>query len=73
MAHHLARHDCRHALDEARLPSEPAVGAKAEEANPTTPVPSHTLLKGRTVVHIEHNGALYQLRRTRLGKLILTK
>lgn len=36
-------------------------------------VPSAALLQGHSVVHIEHNGALYQLRSTRLGKLILTK
>jgi hemin uptake protein HemP len=36
-------------------------------------VPSAALLQGRSMVHIEHNGALYQLRSTRLGKLILTK
>ena len=37
------------------------------------PVASSSLLRGRSVVRIEHNGALYQLRSTRLGKLILTK
>jgi hemin uptake protein HemP len=36
-------------------------------------LPSTTLLRGRSVVQIEHNGALYQLRNTRQGKLILTK
>ena len=34
---------------------------------------SEQLLHGQPVLHIEHNGALYQLRATRLGKLILTK
>lgn len=34
---------------------------------------SSSLLRGRSMVQIEHNGALYQLRSTRLGKLILTK
>ncbi len=42
-------------------------------ASAPPPVPSTTLLQGRSVVQIEHNGALYQLRNTRLGKLILTK
>ena len=37
------------------------------------PVPSQSLLRGQNVISIEHNGALYQLRNTRLGKLILTK
>ncbi|ALK31424.1 MULTISPECIES: hemin uptake protein HemP [Burkholderia] len=36
-------------------------------------VASDTLLQGRTHVSIMHNGETYQLRATRLGKLILTK
>ncbi|MFC0399024.1 hemin uptake protein HemP [Paraburkholderia rhizosphaerae] len=34
---------------------------------------SDTLLQGRSHVSISHNGETYQLRATRLGKLILTK
>lgn len=34
---------------------------------------SDTLLQGRSHVNIVHNGETYQLRATRLGKLILTK
>ncbi|TKC77991.1 hemin uptake protein HemP [Trinickia terrae] len=34
---------------------------------------SETLLQGRTHIGITHNGETYQLRATRLGKLILTK
>lgn len=34
---------------------------------------SERLMGGRKVIHIEHNGATYQLRATKLGKLILTK
>jgi hemin uptake protein HemP len=34
---------------------------------------SDTLLQGRSHVSIMHNGETYQLRATRLGKLILTK
>ncbi|WP_338926725.1 hemin uptake protein HemP [Mycetohabitans endofungorum] len=34
---------------------------------------SDDLLQGRTHVSILHNGETYQLRATRLGKLILTK
>lgn len=49
------------------LRSEPRSDAPAPQ------VTSAALLQGRSVVHIEHNGALYQLRSTRLGKLILTK
>lgn len=53
----------------------PAPVRSAESApSPTAaPVSSTMLLQGRSVVQIEHNGALYQLRSTRLGKLILTK
>lgn len=52
--------------------------AVADERSPAPvetlpPVASSSLLRGRSVVRIEHNGALYQLRSTRLGKLILTK
>lgn len=53
-----------------RLPSVSCVTGTAE---PAPSVHSAALLQGRSVVHIEHNGALYQLRSTRLGKLILTK
>ena len=34
---------------------------------------SDTLLQGHTYISILHNGETYQLRATRLGKLILTK
>ena len=34
---------------------------------------SHSLLRGHKAVTIQHNGALYRLQATRLGKLILTK
>lgn len=36
-------------------------------------VSSEALLQGRSHVSITHNGETYQLRATRLGKLILTK
>ena len=36
-------------------------------------VSSDALLQGRSHVNIVHNGETYQLRATRLGKLILTK
>lgn len=35
-------------------------------------IPSEALLQGRAEVLIRHEGRLYRLRRTRLGKLILT-
>ena len=37
------------------------------------PVPSHRLLQGRRAIEISHNGEVYRLQATKLGKLILTK
>lgn len=37
------------------------------------PVRSTDLLKGQKSVVIEHNGSIYRLQATKLGKLILTK
>ena len=37
------------------------------------PLDSETLLQGRRLVEISHNGEVYRLQATRLGKLILTK
>lgn len=51
----------------------PVVTCATAATDPAPQVHSAALLQGRNVVHIEHNGALYQLRSTRLGKLILTK
>ncbi|HSV69920.1 MAG TPA: hemin uptake protein HemP [Methylibium sp.] len=62
-----------------RGPTATAVRADVAQRTPADmplppgAVPSAALLQGRTAVHIEHNGALYLLRATRLGKLILTK
>lgn len=57
--------------------AHPPLAARHTEPRPALPsvpsVASAALLQGHNVVHIEHNGALYQLRSTRLGKLILTK
>jgi hemin uptake protein HemP len=56
----------------ARLPTGAAGSALSTvEAEPA--VASSALLRGRKSIHIEHNGALYQLRATKFGKLILTK
>jgi hemin uptake protein HemP len=37
------------------------------------PLPSESLLRGHKIVEIVHNGNLYKLQATKLGKLILTK
>lgn len=53
-------------------PAGIAKPAAAQEVSQRV-VSSETLLQGRTHVSIAHNGETYQLRATRLGKLILTK
>lgn len=57
--------------EEAALPRESA--SRESFAGPDPVISSAQLLQGRKTVQIEHNGALYLLRTTRLGKLILTK
>ncbi|WP_326972700.1 hemin uptake protein HemP [Burkholderia oklahomensis] len=49
--------------------AKPAAAANAGQRV----VNSDTLLQGQSHVSIAHNGETYQLRATRLGKLILTK
>ncbi|RQS59891.1 hemin uptake protein HemP [Burkholderia sp. Bp8963] len=51
----------------------PAKPAGAGRDAGTRVVSSDSLLQGRSHVSIAHNGETYQLRATRLGKLILTK
>ncbi|MBT0959821.1 hemin uptake protein HemP [Denitromonas iodatirespirans] len=60
------------------LPRQPAPSAVTTEplrtddrASPA--IASESLLKGRSVVTIEHKGISYRLQETRAGKLILTK
>lgn len=36
-------------------------------------IDSRTLLQGQRTIAIQHNGTVYRLQATRLGKLILTK
>jgi len=50
-------------------PAQPAAAPAAGERV----LRSDALLQGRSHVSIAHNGETYQLRATRLGKLILTK
>ena len=40
---------------------------------PCRQLPSTVLLQGSKTVEINHNGAIYRLQSTKLGKLILTK
>ena len=57
-------------------PQEPSASA-ALEVHGSTPaldaLDSQDLLQGRKTVTIAHNGNVYRLQATRLGKLILTK
>ncbi len=46
-------------------PARPAAGPRS--------VDSETLLKGDTILLIQHQGETYRLQTTRQGKLILTK
>ena len=61
-------------LPPAQAPATPsqAPAANADAARPA-PLPSEALLRGRRLVEISHNGEVYRLQSTRLGKLILTK
>jgi len=58
-------------------PTVPRNSASAEPPAASTggehALRSDDLLRGRSHVNIVHNGETYQLRATRLGKLILTK
>ena len=54
--------------------SAPPQASDAQRQVPRAqPLPSEQLLRGRKMVEIFHNGELYRLQATRLGKLILTK
>ena len=64
------------------MKSEAILSPASDAAAPTTgaeqqprlaPLPSEALLRGRRLVEISHNGEVYRLQATRLGKLILTK
>jgi hemin uptake protein HemP len=50
----------------------PTVADPSSE-NGVTRMRSRELFSGAPVVEIEHNGSVYRLRQTSLGKLILTK
>jgi hemin uptake protein HemP len=56
---------------ESALHQHDASAKVAAHAQP--PVPSTALLQGRKSVAIAHNGMLYTLQATKMGKLILTK
>jgi len=47
--------------------------AAARRAGATAALDSSVLLQGHKTVAISHNGSVYRLQATKLGKLILTK
>lgn len=53
--------------DEARTRAEP------DGVDGMSSIDSLQLLRGGKCVQIEHNGSMYKLQSTKLGKLILTK
>lgn len=59
----------------AELPRGDAARSATEQAfeGPCRQLPSTALLQGGKAVEINHNGAIYRLQSTKLGKLILTK
>ena len=62
----------------AALPDELAIslpdkGAQTSPESTGRVVNSEALLQGGRTVQISHNGSIYRLQATRLGKLILTK
>ena len=56
-----------------RVTSRAATQQEGGEAVTERTLSSDHLLQGRSHIYIAHNGERYQLRATRLGKLILTK
>lgn len=60
-----------HLSSPARLSTPDASPIMISPAPP--PLPSDHLLQGRKTVEISHNGSVYRLQATKLGKLILTK
>ena len=61
----------RHAFPEAQRYQSSGMQRSTSQDGP--PLASESLLKGHKIVEIVHNGSLYKLQATKLGKLILTK
>lgn len=60
-------------LDRDPPPSRAAAPSDAHVATPVRRIHSRELLGAAAEIEIEHAGQIYRLRRTSLGKLILTK
>ncbi|KAF1020919.1 MAG: hypothetical protein GAK30_02198 [Paracidovorax wautersii] len=50
-----------------------SLSRSSQDRSSVQPVDSAELLQGQKAVQIQHNGAIYRLQATKLGKLILTK
>jgi hemin uptake protein HemP len=59
--------------DRPQVAPTPPLAAAAGPARPQVVLDSSELLRGGRLVEIRHNGEVYRLQATRLGKLILTK
>ena len=55
------------------LPTRDSTEKAEKRAQPSACMHSTDLLRGQKAVEIVHNGSVYRLQATRLGKLILTK
>jgi len=57
------------------MPAQPATAGVPHPppSRQQPPLDSRELLRGARLVEISHNGEIYRLQATRLGKLILTK
>ena len=60
-------------IDMPPAPEALRPAARPAQAPAPAPLPSDQLLQGRRAVEISHNGSVYRLQATKLGKLILTK
>ena len=62
-----------HTLHLSRAPSSATRLMSTSDQTAPAPLPSDHLLQGRKIIEISHNGTVYRLQATKLGKLILTK
>ena len=60
-------------IDMPPAPESLLPAARPAQAHASAPLPRDQLLQGRKAVEISHNGSVYRLQATKLGKLILTK
>jgi len=65
--------DAKPALPDRSPPSRTGREAPGEAARAPASIASEALFAGAREVQIVHRGALYRLKQTALGKLILTK